>query len=359
MQQNKSIVVKKHNVSYGNLGLNGFLGYENKKVYLTEIGENITYISAHSNSTLMVQLNKEMKVFGAINNDVDTIHFQMFMVDGEMIGALNRGNQKTAPIKIKPGLHAFQIITTDSDSGHTIWGFSENVSDFKIRNGVHPGIEIITNAICGRKCPGCNQHYFMTNNKNYSFKVSDAQKLVDALQKYDRTYNLIFSGGEPALWTEMDDVMSVFNHCDKVARTQLTSSCYDEDYIKKVHDLFDIVCISVRNDRPDILTNPPEYFCGITRWDARRHRTGNMAYQGKIDCSCMHCGVTTAMIGDKIYPCTLASDLFHQKKWFSLNPIPVDDFISGRKTFEPMGTYNQCHECVNNRSSSCDKTERT
>lgn len=282
--------------------------------------------------------------------------YQICCVDGEIVGALIEAGCHTRPIPLTPGKHRLTVKTANGTGQNVRWHASHDrpTADRE----VVPGFEILTNAKCPRACPGCNQAYWMRENSDYQYTKDNAQKLVEALETNDRECNLIFSGGEPKLWKQLDSVMDVFDACPKIRTTRITTSQYDRDWILHCVKRLDRVGISIRNDYPEYLPTPPEWMDGCERWDARKHKVGAMEAHAHVRCGCVTVGVTAAIVGDQVYPCTLAADR-NARTGDGLRGIPVEAYVSGKESHrDKIGVMSACLTCVNN-TRACGNLENT
>lgn len=282
--------------------------------------------------------------------------YQICCVDGEIVGALIEAGCHTRPIPLTPGKHRLTVKTANGTGQNVRWHVSHDrpTADRE----VVPGFEILTNASCPRNCPGCNQMRWMSENPSYQYTKTNAKKLVNSLEEHDIECNLIFSGGEPKFWKNFDSVMDVFGQCKKIRSTRITTSQYDEEWIAKCKERFDHVGISIRNDHPEYLSTPPEWMKGCERWDERKHRVGVIEPCDDIRCGCVTVGVTAAIVGDDVYPCTLAADR-NARTGDGLRGIPVEAYVSGKESHrDKIGVMSACLTCVNN-TRACGNLENT
>lgn len=111
-------------VGYGKLGLDGNLGYENKKVSVGDKKVDI-WISVHAPSHITFVTQKPMSVFGAVNDDVGDIGPQNFFCDSAVLGQLTKGGTYTSLLEIQPGEHHVRVFSEGSNArAHTVLGFT-------------------------------------------------------------------------------------------------------------------------------------------------------------------------------------------------------------------------------------------
>lgn len=133
--RNGTIIVKEHTVGYGDLGVNGDLGYEGKRVQMQGLPDGIEWISAHAPSKLVIETTEPLYVFGAIDESTSSVEDTFFarnkniwecafLLDGERIGGISAGGFTTMQVRIEPGLHTLETVTGDAGRTHSIWGFS-------------------------------------------------------------------------------------------------------------------------------------------------------------------------------------------------------------------------------------------
>ena len=271
---------------------------------------------------------------------------QVCCVDGEIVGALVKQGSKTRPLALTKGNHRASVRTANGTGGNITWHVAKERTE--ATSDVVPGFEILTNALCPRNCLGCNQMQWMSSHAltDYQYKKSNAKKLVESLEEYDKECNLIFSGGEPRLWKHLDAVMDVFAKCKKIRSTRITTSQYDKEWITKCKQRFNHVGISIRNDHPEYLTNRPEWMQGCELWDERKHRVGLIEPCADIRCGCVTVGVTASICGDYVHTCTLSVD--HSRG------IQVEQYISGKDFHgDKIGVMQACLDCVNNTRAVC------
>lgn len=338
---------------YGCITTNGTLGYDRLAVQPPKSRASncdTEYISAHATSKIMVKIHDFCMVYGFISRGVRSCGYTIPVVNGQCGGVLKFGGDTMRPIELPPGTHTLEFFANENKNAHSVWGITtrnELTPDDIVEWNVLPGIEILTNARCPRACPGCNQEHWMKSNRDYEYTVENAKNLVAALEKYRKKVDLVFSGGEPRLWSCLDEVMAIFRDCPNVRRTQLTTSQYDEKYIEKVCGIFDKVCVSVRSDAISLLGKRPSYMRSCELWNCTFHNV-DIQYTIDVKCNCTNCGITTCLVGDTFVPCTTACELKETGKWPNMPIATLDDFLSGLRQFGAVSSFEQCHVCVNN-----------
>lgn len=207
------------------------------------------------------------------------------------------------------------------------------------------GIEIITNAICGRKCPGCNQSPFMVANPNYEYTVADAHDMIQTIRKLNIEVRLFFSGGEPALWHELEAVMLLINSCELVKYTQVATSVITQQNIERMKKYFEKVCCSVRSDTAEYLKSPPPWLKDVRLWDQRLHTIDGPPAE-RIACACAQQGIEYCLIGKECWPCTLAkSNTLLRKAYFEPETL---EKVLNHSPWGKIATYAMCRTCSNN-----------
>lgn len=331
-------------VGYGKIGLHGSLGYENRTVNI-KADSRTTWISAHAPSEIEIELEENALVFGALDNSGSPHVPVIAAVDDIPIGEVVKGGDKTPTVRLIPGKHILMFETDDARSAHTIWG---------IVKACDPVIEILSNSVCGRDCPGCNQQPFMTANPDYEYTAEDAAALVAALESRGLYRRVCFTGGEPALWSQLENVMEVFNTSKNITGSWVVTSCADEETIKRFKQHFGRVCVSLRNDTK--AQRDAEYLRGCTIWDQTLHALpGTAKATSAVNCCCVEQGIEASLVGQKVYPCVLAASLKLSGKWDELAPVTIAEYLDSGKP--RIGVFPACSECVNNLKyrNACEK----
>ena len=348
-QVGPGITVLSYKTGYGNIGLDKQLGYEGKKINGPFTG-NGYYLSLHAPSEAVVKTDKKLILIGGTDKFCNPRQ-NVFLVDGVARAVLNKPAELTPTIELPAGTHRLEIYNNNRSQAHTYWIFAEKVVEPLAVT--LPKFDLITNAFCPRKCPGCNQHHFMTENPEYSYGLENAKKLVKSLKNYGKI-DLCLSGGEPAFWKDLEEVVDYFRESGVIGKIQIATSQYDQKNISRFKDHSDRLCISVRSEISDWITGnkwsalAPDYIRDCRIWDQREHVTGpGKKLVTEIDCCCMSQGIVAAIIGDEVFPCVVAKDMRIQGK-SNIDPVQVEEYFSGVKIIPAIGSYVMCRNCTNN-----------
>lgn len=333
-----------YSVGYGNIGVNGSLGYEGKNIALTGAD---AWISAHAPARLVLNITEPadgIRVFGAINSDMEPRQSQLLLVDSVPVAAVRGRGRRTVSVPLPAGRHTIEWCSNDNAAAHTVIGLTHNAKDPE--DAVLPALDVLCNCTCSRQCPGCNQQAYRDANADYEYSVTDAEYLIKALDKYNRRFNLFFAGGEPALWPEMNEVVKTFRKSDKIGILQVATSEVTEDNVTRLKGLFDRVCCSIRGETEGYLTSCPEWLKDCVLWDQRLHVIDGTETKN-INCCCMAQGVVAGLVGKKVWPCTLAANFAVAGLW-ETGAVTVNDWLSARKKLPAIGSFDVCKKCPNN-----------
>lgn len=212
-------------------------------------------------------------------------------------------------------------------------------------------IEILTNTTCPRRCPACNQDKFMKACPEYEYTEQDAVAFLTALERSSKAVTLAFSGGEPARWSKMDKVMSLFRAHPQVIGSWVVTSETSKESIRMFRQWFDGINISQRNDTASLIDSRPVYLRDATVYDLRSHSLfPKSPLYGNVNCCCASQGIRAAIIGSTVYPCIVAESLRLSGYWpdMNLHVRSLNDFFDYVHTLRPLGTYDACRFCVNN-----------
>lgn len=111
-----------YTLGYGKIGVDGNLGYEDKKVAVAESKGEWNWVSAHANSRLTIDVTKKTEVIGAVNDTGKPRSPIEYRVDGRPLGMLANAGEVTESIVLPKGVHVLEIKTKDNRQGHTVWG---------------------------------------------------------------------------------------------------------------------------------------------------------------------------------------------------------------------------------------------
>lgn len=119
---NKNYKISDFLVGYGNVGLDGKLGYENKTVKIDGIGEEYETLSVHAPSEGAVYFDNDVEILGAQNGDMNSFVSIEAKVDGAILGTIKNANSKTSSIVIKKGQHNLTFKPKGGKGGaHSVW----------------------------------------------------------------------------------------------------------------------------------------------------------------------------------------------------------------------------------------------
>lgn len=332
-----NIQVLDSSIGYGKLGTDGYLGYEGKKISAGSETFKVEWISAHAPSIVNVKITRDTEIFGALNLTGSPPSETEVIVDGKRIGTLSRDCRTTKRQTITRGVHRLEFATQDNRSAHTVWGFDVKQD---------PVIEILSNTLCPRKCSGCNQAAFMAAQPDYEYTPENARALVAALEKFDRYVRVCFTGGEPSIWEQLEEVVQIFNDSERISGNWVVTSDDSEQNITRLKSIFERVCLSRRNGT--VCDASADYLRGVTVWDQREHALPrSIEPVDEIDCCCRKQGIVAALIGEDFYPCVVAESLRIEGFWDGRPKVSLEEYFS--KGFDqPIGTYDACRSCVNN-----------
>lgn len=354
IQINDNVKLLHHRCSYGGVGIDGQMGYENLETNPPFDGDTV---SLHAPSMCVVATQNPVYFYAYIDGKNDAESVIDVRCNEKKMGTIQTAGEYTEPMYLEAGYYTIELsVRGKNNFAHTVLCFrDEPFTPLPCGSW----IEIMSNALCPRSCQCCNQESFMASNPDYSYTPENAEKLVKALESSGASVNLLFSGGEPMLWEHMDEVVAILRKCENVKDMGVTTSQESEEHIERMKSLFDKVYFSKRKDMQIYYNAIPEYLKGnvCMWWNVRHVPWPTDMWRGDVHCCCSDVGVRCAVIGDNAYPCVVAENLRLMDKWPDLKPIPVDEYFSGAKTFGKIGCYDACRLCVNNRPYRNDATQ--
>ena len=112
-------------VGYGELGLNGELGYEGKSVSVrVKDSDEWQTISVHAPSDGKIMAYEPIEIYGALNTDLNAQYTCTAVIDGEVIGTVKFAGDRTETFTIPAGEHRLTFRVGGKNGGaHTIWVF--------------------------------------------------------------------------------------------------------------------------------------------------------------------------------------------------------------------------------------------
>lgn len=334
------VKIENSEVGYGSIGLNGSLGYESRRVNIPSSDKKDIFISAHAPAKIEIELDTAVEAYGAVNASGSPHVPISAMADGEQLGELSHANAVTARRYLKRGKHVLEFSTKDNRAAHSV---------FVIHPVGDPVLEILSNTACPRRCEGCNQREFMAMRPNYEYTADDAKALLAALEKADFYARVCLTGGEPALWSEAENVSSIFRSSKRITGMWVVSSDPTERTILRLKDLFGTVCLSKRNNTSSLIDSRPAWLEDVTVWDQREHAIpDSVPSVAAVECCCKGQGIRAALIGQTVYPCVLAESLSIAGKWSDCPRLSLDSYFQNDGFLKEIGTYDVCRTCVNN-----------
>jgi len=330
-------IIKGYRVGYGDIGLNGELGYEGRRVDGQKFGYQ--YISAHAPSTVTIEVEKPIEITAILNSTGGPHRAIESYIDGVKISEVDRNTRELKPIELGIGQHVLEFKTDDNRSSHSVWGIKEVPIDV---------IEILCNCRCGRRCPGCNQSPFMNDQPDYEYTAEDAQALVSKLEQAGEYRSVCFTGGEPMLWKCRKEVADVFKASPNIIEMWVVTSNADEASINELKGLFGKVCLSKRMNTAELIDSKPAYLSDVTIWNQTEHAIpGTAPPADKVNCCCKGQGIRASIIGQTVYPCVLAKSMELAGDWDKAPTLTLDEYIVNGFDVE-IGGYEACKKCLNN-----------
>lgn len=124
-EQPKVFYVTSFSTGYGDIGKNGALGYESKKVDLPNHAY-LSTLSLHAPSKAAVTLSERLFVVGYMNPSGGPGEAVDVIVDGVVIGQIKAPGTMTKQIKLEPGEHTLEFSIPDKHKGlaHSVWVFN-------------------------------------------------------------------------------------------------------------------------------------------------------------------------------------------------------------------------------------------
>lgn len=122
IEVSSSTKIRYYTVGYGSVGTGGSLGYEDKKVSVSESKDNWNWISTHAPSRVTIEVTKKTKIIGAVNDTGKPHSPVFFKVDGHSLGTLTNAGEVTESLTLTKGIHVLEINTKDNRQCHTVWG---------------------------------------------------------------------------------------------------------------------------------------------------------------------------------------------------------------------------------------------
>lgn len=340
------VSVRHFSCSYGTIGLGGDSGYENKRTAPPFPGDTL---SIHPDSNAVVVIEKPKYLYGFIDGN-HASHDEISLAAGRFsLGKIKNPGDWTEPLLLTPGVWTLSMKTAGCIyDAHAVWCFRD-APFCPIPEGAW--IEILVTGICPRHCPECNQAEWMKSavSEKYSYSEKDALALTETLGKYGAKVRILFSGGEPRYWKEMEEVIGTFRRSENVLEIRATTSQDDEEFIKKISELTDRIYFTRRPDM-EWPNGRPEYLAKAIVWEQMTHSVWpSEPWHGEIECCCLENGVRCSVVGQTVQACTVAENMRLMGRWSEGGPVSLDDYFSGRKAFRKMGNYDACRMCVNNR----------
>lgn len=127
------IKITQSNVGYGNLGVDGRLGYDyaftSDKVYLNHRQECEAVISAHAPSTVEITITEPLAVAGATHVSFWASAEANFWIDWHHIGTVREPGDVTPWIHLAPGHYKLKTDIAHKDWAHTLWLFKRDHYD--------------------------------------------------------------------------------------------------------------------------------------------------------------------------------------------------------------------------------------
>lgn len=118
------VTLKNWNVGYGKIGLNGQLGYFGFKVEVPGT-EGFVPISAHAPSEGEIVCDRPTEIFAAQNVGPDSRLYYECFVDGNPLGLLKAGGERTRSIVVAPGRHRLQFCVERNRNSRSVWFYRE------------------------------------------------------------------------------------------------------------------------------------------------------------------------------------------------------------------------------------------
>jgi len=304
---------------------------------------------AHAPSEVTIEATEPVEVFAAHGVKEGSWAPADALVDWALIGRVKERGDTTSPITLEPGSHLLEFRADDNRAAHTYWIFRP-LSRLPFREGAL--FEVMSNAVCPRRCPQCNQQRTMETYPDYEYTAEDAEALMEVLPF---PVALNFSGGEPSKlgvrkWTK---ILGIFRDSGKVSKISLATSDDSEKWIGFAAEHFDRIYFSHRPSMRWSCDSPPAYLAkaNIEVWNSDVHSVWpKERFEGQTRCCCsdVGTGVTAAIFGTEAVPCVLARELAIRQPGIMPAPIPIADYFAGRKSFGPIGLHSYCRYCVNN-----------
>jgi len=320
------------------------VGYGKMAVGTPDGLDGLDGIFAHAPSEVVVEATEPTEVFAYHKGDEGSWAPAQAFVDGKLIGTVQKRNESTETITIEKGVHVLKFETDDNRAAHTFW-MCRPLSRLQYKAG--DTFEVLSNARCPRNCPHCNQQTMMQTIKDYQYTYDDAEALVSALKVPVR---LVFSGGEPARWEHFLKVCEYLKASGMVEYITATTSCDSKGWLERAMDTIDHLYLSYRDDMDWFIDYPPERINPkfVSIWNCKEHcEWPTEEAEGNTRCCCRNVGIKAAIFGKEVYPCILAKEMKFRNHPV-MNPISVEDYFSGKKSFAPIGHYRACRWCVNN-----------
>lgn len=132
-------------------------------------------ITAHSNSIVELELERDALIQGGLGTGVEAFAFQHFKINGETVGKLKESDYETFPAKIKKGVVRLEISAHNNTLGHAFWRIDENFEQLPLKIAVACGNDRFVEKIDG--CETMSTGY-QTDEKNFATLVNEA---VDAV----------------------------------------------------------------------------------------------------------------------------------------------------------------------------------
>jgi len=129
-------------VDYGELGLNGDMGYGGACV--TNAFDFRWSLSGHADSTVTLLVKDECRVRGFLNGTAANCNGVKFIIDGVLAGRAWRPYDLTAEFHLTPGRHVLEARAMDGNGNcHSVWGFDAPPEAVDL-----PKHEVAIGAIC-------------------------------------------------------------------------------------------------------------------------------------------------------------------------------------------------------------------
>ncbi len=137
-RRQESFEILDAHVSWGVLGLNGYLGYDGTgrgdfRVQISGIELSSLewhFVSAHAPSRLTIQVREALACLGFLNKTASDLPANptIFRIDGNDLSTITGPQHRTAVITLERGLHVLEVTCDNIRERHSVWAIARSAA---------------------------------------------------------------------------------------------------------------------------------------------------------------------------------------------------------------------------------------